>query len=78
MLPLESAPPSGVFRVTLRTGIWNVSRNDVFYGDYHTRGNAVRAAYAAARAEEGRGRTAQVFAPPGTVALPHHESHLGA
>ena len=78
MRPLESAPPRGVFRVTLRTGIWNVSRNDVFFGDYRTRGNAVRAAYAAARAEEGRGGMAQVFAPPGTLALPHHEPHLGA
>jgi hypothetical protein len=78
MHPLESAPPSRVFRVTLRTGIWNVSRNDVFFGDYRTRGDAVRAAYAAARTEAGRGRLAQVFAPPGKVALSHHEPHRDA
>ncbi len=78
MPPLESAPPSRVFRIALRSGIWNVSRNDVFFGDYRTRGNAVRAACEAARIEEGRGRLAQVFEPPGRVALPHHEPHLSA
>jgi hypothetical protein len=78
MHPLEPVQLSQTFRVTLRTGVWNVSRDGVFFGDYMTRGNAIRAAYAGARIEEGRGRLAQVFEPPGAVALPHHEPHFGA
>ena len=74
----EPLQQSQVFRVTLGSGVWHVRRNDVFFGDYLTRDNAVLAAYAAARTEEGRGRTAQVFEPPGAVALPHHEAYPGA
>jgi len=73
--PLEQ---SEVFRVTLGSGVWHVKRNDTFFGDYLTRGNAVRAACAAACMQEERGRAVQVFEPPATVALPHHEPHLGA
>jgi hypothetical protein len=75
---LEPAQDTQVFRVTLGSGVWHVRRNDVFFGDYLTRGNAIRAACAAARIEEHRGYVAQVFEPPGTMALPHHEPHLGA
>jgi hypothetical protein len=78
MLPLESARWTQVFRITPGSGVWHVSRNGEFFGDYHTRGNALRGAYAAACVEEGRGRVAQVFEPPGTTALPHHETHFGA
>ena len=78
MHPHESARQTQVFRITLGSGVWHVRRNDVFFGDYMTRDNAVRGACAAARSEEGRGHLAQVFEPPGTVALPHHEAHLGA
>ena len=75
---LEPALDTQVFRVTLGSGVWHVRRNDVFFGDYMTRGNAVRAACAAARVEEDRGHMAQVFEPSGTIALPHHEPHLEA
>jgi len=75
---IEPVQQSQVFRITLGSGIWHVRRNDVFYGDYLTRGNAIRGACAGARTEEERGRVAQVFEPPNTVAHPHHESHLEA
>jgi hypothetical protein len=65
-----------VFHVTLGSGVWHVRRDGVFFGDYLSRGNAIRAAYAAARSEEKRGFTAKVFEPPGVRALPHHEPHL--
>lgn len=78
MRPIESLQQSQVFRITLGSGVWHVRRNEVFFGDYLTRGNAVRAACAAARTEEARGRRAEVFEPPGAAAVPHHEPHLGA
>lgn len=75
---IEPVQQSQVFLITWGSGIWHVRRNNVFFGDYLTRGNAIRGACAGARTEEERGRVAQVFEPPGTVALPHHEPHLGA
>lgn len=78
MRPADPGRPDQVFRIGLGPGVWRVSHNGAFFGDYLTRGNAVRAAYAGARFEEGRGRVAHVFESPGTTALPHHEPHLGA
>jgi hypothetical protein len=78
MQPLEAPPHSLVFHITLGSSVWHVSRNGAFYGDYLSRGNAIRAACAGARDEERRGGVARVFEPPGTVALPHHEPHLSA
>jgi len=76
MRPLEPAEPIRVFHVTLGPGVWHVRRDGVFFGDYLSRGDAIRGAYAAARSEENRGFMAEVFAPPGVMALPHHEPHL--
>jgi hypothetical protein len=78
MRQLDRMPQNQIFRVTLGSGVWHVSQNGTFFGDYLNRGDAIRAACAAARGEEGRGRAAQVFEAPGAVALPHHEPHLGA
>ena len=78
MHPREPIERNQVFRVTLGPGVWRVSRNGAFFGDYLTRGNAVRAACAEARDEERRGCVAQVFDGPGAVALPHQEPQLGA
>lgn len=78
MQPLDLMPPTQIFRVALASGVWQVSQDGAFFGHYLTRGNAIRAACAGARDEERRGRAAQVFEAADSVALPHHEPHLGA
>ena len=77
MESIEPIQQGHVFRITPGSGIWRVSRDGAFFGDYLTHGNAVRAACAGARIDENRGRVALVFEPPGVVALRHHEPHLG-
>lgn len=76
----ESQPArrGSVFHVTLGSGVWHVRRDGVFFGDYHFRDAAVRAAYAAAGADESRGLMAQVFEPPGSTPFPHHAPQLDA
>jgi hypothetical protein len=59
------------FRVELRSGVWTVTRDQVFYGDYFSREQAVQSACSGARAVEARGGTARVLAPPGETPLPH-------
>ena len=77
MNPLEPAQHGHVFHVTPGSGVWHVRRDGVFFGDYLSRGNAIRAAYAAALSDETRGLMARVFEPPGLTPLPHHEVYLG-
>lgn len=60
------------FRVATRGGVWRVSRDAAFFGDFLTRDAAVRAACLAAQASEAKGRHAQVLAPPRDEPLPHH------
>jgi hypothetical protein len=78
MKPLEPGRRGPVFHVTLRSGVWQVRRDSVFFGDYHLRDAAVGAACAAASAEQSRGLMAQVFEPPSLTPLPLRESHPGA
>lgn len=78
MRPLEAGQQGHAFRITTGPGVWHVSRDHVWSGDYLTRGNAIRAAYAGARLDESRGLMAYVLEPPGAAHLPHHEPHLGA
>jgi hypothetical protein len=63
---------SCTFRAALRSGVWTVTRDEVFYGDFLTRAEAVRQACLAARAFEARGGEARVLAPPGETPIPHH------
>jgi hypothetical protein len=59
------------FRAAVRSGIWSVTKNDRFYGDYLTRTNAVWAACDAARRIEAGGGSAQVLADPAQSVIPH-------
>jgi hypothetical protein len=54
-----------------------VFRGAVAVGDFHSRGDAVRAACFSARAEEKHGRRARVIASPGESIMPHYEAHFG-
>jgi hypothetical protein len=65
------------FRIWCDETVWQVYRDDGFYGDFLTRGDAVRAACFGARSDEGRGHTAQVLAYPGNQPIPHFEPHFG-
>lgn len=69
----RGAPQSSVFRVSRRSGVWSVTRDHAFYGDYLTRGDAVAAASAAACAVETLGGQAQVQSAPSGEVIRHHE-----
>ena len=65
------------FRVSVEDGRWQVRRDAVFWGDFLSHGDAVRAACFAARTEERRGRASRVLAPPGDQLVSHYEAHFG-
>lgn len=69
-----SAPVECTFRVRLGSTVWSVTRNEVFYGDYLTRGDALEGARVAARAVEGLGGAARVVAEPGGILIAHNRS----
>jgi hypothetical protein len=50
------------FRVAQRDGVWSVTKNNLFYGDYLSRPQAIRSACYGARAVEATGATARVLA----------------
>lgn len=59
----DRTPRPGVtFRATLRAGIWSVTKNNVFYGDYFSRDQAIASACYGARAVEAIGGEARVLA----------------
>ena len=62
---------SCTFRTGERSGVWFVTKDQVFYGDYLTRGQAVEAACFGARTVEAQGGSAQVLETPGDVVVPH-------
>ncbi|HEX5378331.1 MAG TPA: hypothetical protein VFW47_07135 [Phenylobacterium sp.] len=51
------------FRAALRGGLWQVTRDHVFHGDYESREAAIAGACEAARACEATGRAARVLGP---------------
>ncbi|HEY8571923.1 hypothetical protein [Phenylobacterium sp.] len=59
------------FRASSRSGVWQVTRDHVFYGDYLTREDALRSACDAARTFDAAGGTARVVAPPGESVVLH-------
>jgi hypothetical protein len=65
------------FRVWEEIKGWRVSREGRPYGEFQTRGDAVRAACLGARTEDGHGSSAQVLASPGDQHIPHYEPHFG-
>jgi hypothetical protein len=56
------------FRTTLRSGVWAVTKNNVFYGDYFSRNQAIRSACYGARAVETTGGVARVLAGEEVIA----------
>jgi hypothetical protein len=58
--PQEAAPSSDLIRTELRHGVWHVTRNDKFYGDYVARQSAVDAALELSRDIERSGGVALV------------------
>lgn len=74
MSPLAADRPGDcTFRVSVRSGVWSVTRDHVFYGDYLSRTEALRGACSAACSAEALGGTARVLAPPGDTLIPHHD-----
>ena len=64
------------FRAVLRSGVWSVTRDDIFYGDYLARAEALRAACSAARAVEARGGTARVIDGRGEIIVGHQSAGI--
>ena len=50
------------FRTILRSGVWSVTKNHVFYGDYFSREQALRSACNGARMVEATGGAVRVLA----------------
>jgi hypothetical protein len=59
------------FQVRERAGVWAVTKNKVFYGDYHSREQAIRGACYGARTVEASGGEARVTVSPGDEVIPH-------
>ena len=59
------------FRAASRGGVWQVTRDFVFYGDYLSREAAVQGACEAARSFDAAGGSARVLAPPREQVVSH-------
>lgn len=59
------------FRTGERAGVWYVTKNETFYGDYLSHGQAVEAACFGARTVEAKGGSARVVSMPGEKPVPH-------
>ena len=55
-------------------GVWQVTRDYVFHGEYASREEAAEGACNAARSLEAAGGAARVLATPGDTPIPHHTS----
>jgi hypothetical protein len=64
------------FRAELRFGFWSVTKNNIFYGDYLDRAEAIRGACYGARAVEAAGGRARVLLLPGDVLISHYDSAI--
>lgn len=65
------------FHVSQISEAWQVSRDETVYGEFDTRGDAIRAACFGARAQDRHGRGSQVLMMPGDQLVPHYEPHFG-
>ena len=59
------------FRASLRGGVWQVTRDYVFVGEYPSRAAVIDGAIQAALAYEAAGGRARVLGPPGETPVPH-------
>lgn len=64
------------FRAALTFGVWTVTKNNAFYGDYLDRDQAIRSACYGARAVEAAGGRARVLLLPGDLLIPHYDSAI--
>jgi len=62
------------FRVRQAAGGWAVTKNEVFYGDYTSRDQAIRSACYGARAVEATGGQACVKVLPGDEVIAHRDA----
>jgi hypothetical protein len=62
------------FRAAMRGSAWTVTKNNVFYGDYFSRDQAIRSACFGARAVEATGGAVLVLAEPGDQVIAHAAS----
>ena len=70
----RAAPRICTVRAGLRGGVWQVTRDYVFHGEYASREEAAEGACNAARSLEASGGAARVLATPGDTPIPHHTS----
>ena len=70
----RAAPRICTFRAGLRGGVWQVTRDYVFHGEYASREEAAEGECNAARSLEAAGGAARVLATPGDTPIPHHTS----
>jgi hypothetical protein len=75
---LVARPPNRdtTFRTTLRSGMWAVTKNNVFYGDYFSHSQAIRSACYGARTVEATGGVARVLA--GEEVIAHRDPDLAS
>jgi len=65
----DRTPRPGVtFRTTLRAGVWSVTKDGAFYGDYFSRDQAIASACYGARAVEAIGGEVRVLAGEEVIA----------
>jgi hypothetical protein len=62
------------FRASLTDGLWSVTKNNVFYGDYFSRAQAIRSACNGARTVEASGGQARVLVLPNDELIAHRET----
>ena len=67
-----------IFRITAVGGVWRVSNNGAFLGDFGSRDGAVEAAGVEARKSEALGHPAEILTLPGEAPLPHGQARLDA
>ncbi|HEY8616849.1 hypothetical protein [Phenylobacterium sp.] len=72
-LLLRDEHRSCTFHVRERAGVWEVTRDHVFHGDYLSRAPAVRSACSAARSFEAAGGRARVLVAPGDQQINHQD-----
>lgn len=69
--------PGSTFRVSETSEGWQVTHGETVYGDFGTRGEAVRAACFGARTQDRRGGRSEVRVMPGDEREPPYEPHFG-
>ena len=72
-LVARSADRDTTFLACQRGGVWAVTKNGAFYGDYHSRDQAIRSACYGARNVEATGGEARVLAQPSDELIAHRD-----